>query len=73
VLRTQAGEPFVNRVIVYSRDEHRQADMAETYAAEAKVDRFVCFIGDVRDRRRFRNASSGNRRRVAGQIQSHSR
>lgn len=39
-------------IIVYSRDEHKQADMAAQFA----TDRLHFFIGDVRDRDRLRRA-----------------
>ena len=45
-----------NRLIVFSRDEIKQWDMAKHYANDARV-RF--FIGDVRDRERLYRATKG--------------
>ncbi len=44
------------RVCIYSRGEHAQADMAAQYGSEERL-RF--FIGDVRDRDRLRRAMEG--------------
>ena len=44
------------RLIVYSRDEMKQWEMAKTYGADARV-RF--FIGDVRDKERLHRALDG--------------
>ncbi len=46
----------VERVCVFSRGEHAQADMAAQYGSEGRL-RF--FIGDVRDRDRLRRAMEG--------------
>lgn len=58
------GQAFVSRaladgaerVCVYSRGEHRQAEMREAFSGD---DRLRFFIGDVRDRRRLQRAMSG--------------
>ena len=44
------------RLIVYSRDEMKQWEMAKAYGADARV-RF--FIGDVRDKERLHRALDG--------------
>ena len=44
------------RLVIYSRDEMKQWEMAKTYANDDRV-RF--FIGDVRDRERFHRALDG--------------
>ena len=46
----------VAKVIVFSRDEMKQWDMAKTYTGESRI-RF--FIGDVRDRERLYRAVGG--------------
>ena len=42
---------------IYSRDEHKQLDMAEKFLKHAKKLRFL--LGDVRDKERLQRASSG--------------
>ena len=42
---------------IYSRDEHKQLDMAEKFSKHAKKLRFL--LGDVRDKERLQRASSG--------------
>ncbi|MBC3787278.1 UDP-N-acetylglucosamine 4,6-dehydratase (inverting) [Spirosoma utsteinense] len=50
--------PAVKRVIVYSRDELKQFDMAQTYPRlQYPSIRFI--IGDVRDKERLRRACAG--------------
>ena len=56
LLKMQAG---LERVVVYSRGEFRQFQMAQELAAEDKHERLRFFIGDVRDRDRLRRAFSG--------------
>ncbi len=53
---TKAVLPHYDRVCIYSRGEHRQADMATAFGHNEKL-RF--FIGDVRDRDRLRRAMDG--------------
>ena len=45
------------RIVVYSRDEHKQHDLAQTL--ESKADRLRFFIGDVRDVNRLSVAMRG--------------
>lgn len=45
------------RVVIYSRDEHKQYDMAQTFRDDQ--DRLRFFIGDVRDRDRLAMAMRG--------------
>jgi len=50
--------PNVNRLVIYSRDEQKQFQMAQEYPAEQyKSIRF--FIGDVRDKERLTRAMEG--------------
>ena len=51
-----ALESSVERVCVYSRGEHAQADMCAQYGSEGRL---RWFIGDVRDRDRLRRAMEG--------------
>lgn len=53
LLSTKIG---LDRIIVFSRGEHRQADMARELGPD---DRLRWFIGDVRDRDRLRRAMDG--------------
>ncbi len=46
--RLLATRPEIERIVVYSRDEHKQGDMAQDLAAHA--DRLEFIVGDVRDR-----------------------
>jgi FlaA1/EpsC-like NDP-sugar epimerase len=50
--------PNVRRVVVYSRDELKQFEMAQVYS-ESKYPQMRYFIGDVRDRDRLRRAMQG--------------
>jgi UDP-N-acetylglucosamine 4,6-dehydratase len=50
--------PGIQRVVVYSRDELKQFEMAQLYPA-AKFDNIRFFIGDVRDADRLRLAMEG--------------
>ena len=50
--------PTVRRVIVYSRDELKQFEMAQQFS-QAKYPQIRYFIGDVRDRDRLRRAMEG--------------
>lgn len=45
------------KIIIYSRDEFKQFNMANLYKKHSKVLRF--FIGDVRDKERFKMALNG--------------
>jgi UDP-N-acetylglucosamine 4,6-dehydratase len=57
VERLLQTQPEVERIVVFSRDEHKQGDMAQELAAlSAKLD-FV--IGDVKDTGRLRRALRG--------------
>lgn len=47
------------RIVIYSRGEHRQADMARELAPLDPDERLRFFIGDVRDRDRLRRAMEG--------------
>jgi UDP-N-acetylglucosamine 4,6-dehydratase (inverting) len=50
--------PKVRRVVVYSRDELKQFEMAQAYP-HSKYPQMRYFIGDVRDRDRLRRAVQG--------------
>lgn len=50
---------FSQRIIVYSRSEHRQAEMARELEPLDSNGRLRFFIGDVRDRDRLRRAMEG--------------
>lgn len=50
--------PDVKRVVVYSRDELKQYEMAQLYP-EAKYPQLRFFIGDVRDGERLKRACEG--------------
>lgn len=50
--------PDVNRIVVYSRDELKQFQMAKTFS-ESKFKSLRYFIGDVRDEGRLRRAMEG--------------
>jgi UDP-N-acetylglucosamine 4,6-dehydratase/5-epimerase len=45
-----------SRIVVYSRDEHRQAEMAREFAPLDPHEKLRLYIGDVRDRDRLRRA-----------------
>lgn len=47
------------RIVIFSRGEHRQADMARELAADDPHGRLRFFIGDIRDRDRLRRAMEG--------------
>lgn len=51
-----AKRPPLQRIVVYSRSEHRQAEMAHDIGDD---DRMRYFIGDVRDRDRLTRAMEG--------------
>jgi UDP-N-acetylglucosamine 4,6-dehydratase (inverting) len=56
--RIFAGSPNVKRLVIFSRDEQKQFQMAQEYpASEYPAIRF--FIGDVRDRERLTRAMAG--------------
>jgi UDP-N-acetylglucosamine 4,6-dehydratase (inverting) len=50
--------PEVKRIVIYSRDELKQFDMAQTYPVD-KYPSIRFFIGDVRDGARFKRACEG--------------
>ena len=50
--------PDVERLVIYSRDELKQYEMAQTYS-EAKFNAIRYFIGDVRDADRLKRACDG--------------
>lgn len=50
--------PDIKRLVIYSRDELKQFDMAQTYT-EDKFPQVRFFIGDVRDKNRFARACEG--------------
>ena len=54
-----AMENGPSRIVVYSRGEHRQADMARELAPLDPHERLRMFIGDIRDRDRLRRALEG--------------
>ncbi|HEY2574378.1 MAG TPA: polysaccharide biosynthesis protein, partial [Verrucomicrobiaceae bacterium] len=58
VARLLQDHPQVERIVIYSRDELKQYDMAHKppFAGQRRL-RF--FIGDVRDRERFQRALQG--------------
>jgi len=55
-VRYLLGNTSVSRVVVFSRDELKQSEMAEAYQEESRI-RF--FIGDVRDADRLSRAFDG--------------
>lgn len=57
IARLLATRPEVERIVVYSRDEHKQGDMAQELAAHASRLDFV--IGDVRDCDHLRRSLRG--------------
>lgn len=50
--------PDIKRLVIYSRDELKQFDLSQTYS-EAKYPQVRFFIGDVRDKNRFKRACEG--------------
>jgi len=50
--------PEIKRLVIYSRDELKQYEMAQRYPAE-KYPQIRFFIGDVRDGARFKRACEG--------------
>ena len=52
--------PDVKRLVIYSRDELKQFEMAQLYPLE-KYPQVRFFIGDVRDGARFKRACEGDR------------
>jgi FlaA1/EpsC-like NDP-sugar epimerase len=57
IARLLTTRPEVERIVIYSRDEHKQGDMAQDLAAYA--DRLEFIIGDVRDRDHLRRSLRG--------------
>lgn len=55
--RLLATRPDVERIVVYSRDEHKQGDLAQELAAHAGRLDFI--IGDVKDRDHLRRSLRG--------------
>lgn len=58
VKQTLAQYPQVKKLIVYSRDELKQFEMAQEFP-ESKFPQMRYFIGDVRDAERFKRACEG--------------
>lgn len=58
LLTTEHGNRW-RRIIIYSRGEHAQAEMARQLAPLDSAGRLRFFIGDVRDRDRLRRAFQG--------------
>ncbi|MDA3890967.1 MAG: UDP-N-acetylglucosamine 4,6-dehydratase (inverting) [Salinivirgaceae bacterium] len=50
--------PDIKRLVIYSRDELKQFDMAQVYSPE-KYSAIRYFIGDIRDKIRFKRACEG--------------
>lgn len=57
VERLLTTRPEVERIVIYSRDEHKQGDMAQDLAAHAAKLEFV--LGDVKDVDRLRRSLRG--------------
>ena len=57
IARLLTTRPEVERIVIYSRDEHKQGDMAQDLAAYADQLEFI--IGDVRDRDHLRRSLRG--------------
>lgn len=57
-VRHLVTDNLYNRIVVYSRGEFRQFEMAQGYSPEER-ERLRFFIGDVRDRDRLRRAMNG--------------
>lgn len=57
LLITMPGEP--SRIVIFSRGEHRQAQLAYDFQLVDPKMRLRLFIGDVRDRDRLRRAMEG--------------
>lgn len=57
-VKTVLQDPSVERLVVFSRDELKQFEMAQLFPA-AKYPQIRFFIGDVRDGDRFRRACEG--------------
>ncbi len=55
--RLLATRPEIERILIYSRDEHKQGDLAQDLAAHAGRLEFV--IGDVKDRDHLRRSLRG--------------
>lgn len=52
-------DPRYGRICIYSRDEHKQEQMASGYTAKQRLERLRFFIGDTRDRDRLDLAVRG--------------
>lgn len=57
VERLLANHPKVETITIYSRDEHKQGDLAQELALHAPRLRFV--LGDIRDQQRLTQAMDG--------------
>lgn len=57
VERLLATRPEITRIVIYSRDEHKQGDMAQELAAHAGRLEFI--IGDVKDQGHLRRSLRG--------------
>ena len=55
--RLLQNHPEVKRIVIFSRDEHKQGDMAQDLASHG--DRLAFVIGDVKDTGRLRRALRG--------------
>lgn len=53
------GDAAVKRIVIYSRDEMKQEEMARDLAGHIHADRLRYFLGDVRDEPRLRMAMRG--------------
>ena len=49
----------VDRLVIFSRDELKQSEMAQSEIASANADKLRFFLGDVRDQNRLRRAMEG--------------
>jgi UDP-N-acetylglucosamine 4,6-dehydratase len=53
------GDSTVTRIVVYSRDEHKQESLAQELAGHIRFDQLRFLLGDVRDESRLRMAMRG--------------
>ncbi len=58
VKRILSIEPNIKRLVIYSRDELKQFEMAQEFP-KSKYDGIRYFIGDIRDKDRFKRACEG--------------
>jgi UDP-N-acetylglucosamine 4,6-dehydratase/5-epimerase len=57
VARLLATRPEIERIVIYSRDEHKQGEMAQELAAHAAKLDFI--LGDIKDRDQLRRSLHG--------------